>query len=162
MSCLAPWVVSDELDEDASYITSSICQFTFQLAHTGPVLMSPDGTIQRRLEVDDDGVPGVGLLSDNSIADDDVVFLSAGVGVIVCISSAVYARIAIDDDGALTTETVTLPGSWQLDYEYGTPATLDMLIPDVGAGIILVTPDSLHTYRVRVDTDGAIISEIVT
>jgi len=41
-------------------------------------------------------------------------------------------------------------------------ASGDMTITGASKGIVLTTPDGLHTYRVRIDNTGTVGTEIVT
>lgn len=157
------WSTPAEAVESTAYAVAIPCQFSFDEPHTGVVLTSPNGLVQRRLEVDTDGTVGAGLLTDSTPTGKDVLFSTPSTGPIIQLSDGTYGRIRIDNDGVLVADPVTLPSTgWLVTLDNIGAIGVDVLINVAGSGVICMTPDSLHTYRVRLDLDGAFISEIVS
>lgn len=53
--------------------------------------------------------------------------------------------------------TLTVNSSNQLSYDGG-----DITTTTAGSGLIVKTPDGTHTYRLAIDNDGSITTELIT
>lgn len=133
------------------------CAFASDL---GYILRTPDGTGLYRLGVDNDGtVMSTGLGS--TYTGDEPELSTPGTGIIVQLLDSSYGRMRVDNDGALVAEPV-VPVGWIIKPDTTLDVSMDVMIDGLGAGVLCWTPDLQHQYRVRLDLDGAFISEIVT
>jgi len=155
------WVRDTEYVASPYFVQATECRLAFSTPYSGPVLVTLDGLQRRRLAVDLDGTPGVGFLTDAPLTGEDLFFLAPGSGVVVMLDDGTLGRMRLDNDGALVAEPVVLTG-WLVDIDATGSVITDVIVMDVGGGVVLPTADGLHMYRIRLDIDGAFTSTLVS
>lgn len=164
---VSPWSVAPELSpsfwstlQELPETTTAFLKGEGQLSTTlGFILRSLSGDYYR-LGVDNDGdVLSTGLGVAYSGA--EPLFTRPGSGIIVHLDDGLYGRMTVNGDGVPTAEPVLL-SSWSVFADSVGSLDRDVLIVGDGTGIICVTPDGLHTYRVRLEVDGAYSSERIS
>lgn len=149
-------------------------------------VVTPDGVNAFRVRVDLDGAltrdflgavvppqpPYVTRSYDCLEFGADILFSTPGTGVVVWpqATSPVANRIRVDAAGIIISEGF-LVSSWvewvdELLVTFDATGRLvmnqDLFIVPYGRGLVVPTLDGLHTYRIRVDTDGTPVSEGLT
>lgn len=127
----------------------------------GYVFLVADSSAYYRLGVDDDGavlVTGLGA----SYMGSEPVFAGAGTGIIVTLEDGSYARMRIDDSGDYVADEVEIDSArWSIDTDPALSPEGDILIiGGFGAGALCTTPDGTNIYRMRLDIDGAYVTEL--
>lgn len=181
----APWQLEEELEASPPPYIAIPGDFTVHPPGLGFICVTPDGMNTYRIGVDADGTPvswGLGSYSapvspvpteyQYFESDCDLLFTTPGTGFILVPSalSSTWYRLRVDDDGALVSEGMA-PVGWAALEEslmarlaVGNLVVLDqdVLIASVGSGIVMPTADGLHTYRMGVNADGSITTELVS